>query len=289
MSVRPSFEWRVRGKVISLGSRTCVMGILNVTQDSFSGDGVLLKRNYVAQSVKLAARMFRQGADIIDVGGESTRPGAGSVSAKEEVRRIIPVIEAILSTKKDAVISVDTSKAYVAGEALRAGAHIINVVQGNKLSEGLLNTVKQFDAGLVLMHMRGTPRSMQNMTGYGQVTNDVVLELRKIVGKAVSFGIGRASIVIDPGIGFAKTVEQNYQLIHDLSDVVRLGFPVLVGVSRKSFIGKLLNLSPDKRLAGTLAAVVACIINGAHIVRVHDCQEVSQAVLVTDAILAGGK
>jgi dihydropteroate synthase len=260
------------------------MGIVNVTPDSFSGDGQLKSRRYVQDAVSVALRMIKDGADIVDVGGESTRPGARAVSAIEECRRVVPVIEALSAARKTALISVDTSKAAVAKAALNAGADIVNVVQGNNIPSGLFTAVQKADAGIVLMHMRGTPRTMMRQTKYHDLWTDIVNELKGIARFALDAGINRDNIVIDPGIGFAKTAVQNLALIRDFGRLKTLGFPLLAGVSRKSFIGAVLGREPQERLAGTVAAVMAVVLQGAHIVRVHDVPEIIEAVRVADAI-----
>jgi len=257
------------------------MAILNVTPDSFSGDGQLDVRSAVSR----AMRMVREGADIIDVGGESTRPGAERIAAKREVQRVVPVIRAIVK-QTGIPVSVDTYKPEVAQAALDAGASIVNVVRGTPVSTRLLQVVKRFGAAVVLMHMRGTPRTMQSRTAYRDVVQDIVDELKKSVEKCRETGIKKESILVDPGLGFAKTAGQNLEIIRRLQEFRVLGRPVLIGPSRKSFIGKTLDLTVEKRLIGTAAVVAASVMNGAQIVRAHDVREVKQVVTMVDAILA---
>ncbi|MBF0505055.1 MAG: dihydropteroate synthase [Candidatus Omnitrophica bacterium] len=289
MISRRCYYFQARDKVLILGKKTAVMGIVNVTPDSFSGDGQLKGKNFVRLALDTAVQMADSGADIIDIGGESTRPGSSKVSVKDESRRVVPVIEALVKERNGILVSVDTSKVSVAKDALKAGAHIVNVVQSNNVSCTLFEAVRNYSAGIVLMHMRGSPRTMQRKTGYDQFIPDIMSELDNIVKKALASGLNRNNIIVDPGIGFAKTASDNFLLLRELGSLKAFGLPILVGPSRKSFIGKLLNLKPSERLAGTLAAVVASVLQGAHIVRVHDVTQVKQAVSVTDAILLGGK
>jgi dihydropteroate synthase len=279
--LRDRFVVQARHVCLDLGARTCLMGILNVTPDSFSGDG----RMDVPSAVRRALKMIRDGAGIIDIGGESTRPGAMRIGAKTEIKRVVPVIRELV--KRSAVpVSIDTSKPEVAIAALEAGAVIVNVVQGTPVSSRLLKAVKRFKAAVILMHIRGTPRTMQTMTDYDDVLKDIVDSLKKSVEKCLESGIKKESIVVDPGIGFAKTVEQNFKIIRRLRDLQALRLPILVGPSRKSFIGKTLDLPVEKRLFGTAAAVAACIMNGAHIVRVHDVKAMQQVASMVDAIVS---
>lgn len=256
------------------------MGIINMTPDSFSGDGDLKVEN----ALKLAMRQIRDGADILDIGGESSRPGAVRIAEKEEIRRIMPLVTHLARLSK-VPISVDTYKPEVALAALDAGAGIINNIRGTTTDKKLLKLIKKYDAAIVLMHMRGTPRTMQKRTRYKDLMAEIVRELATSVENCLEIGIKSDKIILDPGIGFAKTAEQNLQIIDQLSDLAKLKKPVLVGPSRKSFIGKILNNQPEDRLSGTIASVVAAILNGAHIVRVHDVKPVKEAVAIADAIL----
>jgi dihydropteroate synthase len=273
--------WAIRGRVLSL-ERPLVMGILNVTPDSFSDGGRFLEP---ARTMEQARRMAEDGADLIDIGGESTRPGAPAVSADEEAARVVPVLRAI----KDALdipVSVDTRKAEVAREALDGGADVINDVSGLGDTR-MAGIVAPSSAGLVLMHMRGTPETMQRMTDYGDVVDDVVAELEQALERADEAGIARERIVLDPGIGFAKTAEQNLALIAGLARLERrLGRPVLLGASRKSFVGALLGGVPaDARDAGSVGACVAGLARGARIFRVHDVRSTRHALDVAHAVL----
>lgn len=273
--------WAIRGRVLSL-NRPLVMGILNVTPDSFSDGGRFLDP---ARAVEQARRMVEDGADLIDVGGESTRPGAPAVSADEEAARVVPVLRAIKDAL-DIAVSVDTRKADVAREALEGGADVINDVSG--LGDArMAGIVAPSGAGLVLMHMRGTPETMQRMTDYGDVVDDVGAELERALERADQAGIARERIVLDPGIGFAKTAEQNLELIAGLARLERrLGRPVLLGASRKSFIGALLGGIPaDLRDAGSVGACVAGLARGARIFRVHDVRSTRHALDVAHAVL----
>jgi dihydropteroate synthase len=261
------------------------MGIVNVTPDSFSGDGVLSKkRNEKVPGLSHALELIDQGADILDIGGESSRPGARMVTANEELKRVIPLITA-LAKRVTIPLAVDTYKPVVAERALEAGASIINLIKGTPPQASMLKVVKKYDAGLILMHMRGTPKTMQARTGYKNVVTDVKNELKKALALCTALGIKKTNIVIDPGIGFSKTAEQNLSLLKHLDDFSALKSPVLVGTSRKSFIGKLLGADVKDRLTGTVASTALSAMLGAHIVRVHDVKEMKQAMTITDAIL----
>jgi dihydropteroate synthase len=256
------------------------MGILNVTPDSFSDGGLFHDRD---SAVKRGVQMAEEGADILDVGGESTRPGADAVPLADELDRVVPVIEG-LSREIDAVISIDTTKAEVAEAALEAGAAIVNDVSAMRFDAGMAEVVTTFDAGLVLMHMLGEPRSMQKDPKYGDVIKEVRGSLIERVGEAESSGIAHERIAIDPGIGFGKTREHNLKLLKNLEHFVALRHPVLVGPSRKSFIGTTLDLEVGERLEGTAAVVAWCVFAGAHVVRVHDVKEMTRVVRMAEAI-----
>ena len=260
--------------------RVLVMGVLNVTPDSFS-DGALYEDP--DRAYEHACSMIAAGADIIDVGAESTRPGADPVSCEEEVRRLLPVVEALIKNRR-AVVSVDTSKAAVADECLSRGAHIINDVSGCRNDSDMARVVAKHAAGIILMHMRGTPSTMQQYTRYTDLIGDIITELRESVKRVSAAGVSAESIIIDPGIGFAKTVEQNCAIIRRLREFHVFGRPVLIGPSRKSFIGKTLQRDVDERLSGTLAAVGCAMQNGMNIVRVHDVRETSDFIAMTRAI-----
>jgi dihydropteroate synthase len=282
---RKSFNLSAGPYSLALGQETRVMGIINATADSFSGDGIFHKtKDPIRRAIKLAIEQHREGADIIDIGGESTRPGAKPVFAQEEIKRVIPVLKALKKELK-VPISVDTCKTLVAEQALDHGADIINNIQGTQVKKTFLKKISSYNAAIVLMHMRGTPRTMQKMTRYSNLIEEIKDELRKSVEICLESGIKSDRIVIDPGIGFAKTVEQNLNIIHCLSQFNTLKLPILIGTSRKSFIGKILNADVANRLYGTLATVCASIHNGAHIIRVHDVKPAKEAAVITDKIL----
>ena len=265
------------------------MGVLNITPDSFSDGGRFFDPKL---AVKQALAMQREGADIIDIGAESTRPGSEGISAAEELRRLLPVVEA-LRGKLRIPISVDTQKSAVAEIALGAGAQILNDVSGLRSDPALANVAAKYNAPLILMHMRGKPRSMQKRPFARDVVKDVVSDLRKSIAVARKAGVAATQIVIDPGIGFGKSFAQNFELIAKLPALAKLGFPILVGTSRKGFLGARLarNGKPvpsDQRLWGTAATVAASILNGAHIVRVHDVAEMAQVAHVTDSLVSVG-
>jgi dihydropteroate synthase len=285
---------------LSWGERTYVMGILNFTPDSFSGDGLLvpaLPSHPLDQQVPgiLEGRRFIEaGADILDIGGESTRPGSQPVTANEELRRVLPSLQATLAEFPDALVSVDTYKAVVAEEALQVGAAIVNDVWGLRADPGLAGVIARHQAVVVLMHNRSKPASVEVRerlgnaylgAEYQDLLEDVKRELLESVGIARSAGIPDEHIILDPGIGFGKTVEQNLELINRLDEIRALGFPVLIGPSRKSFIGYTLNLPPDQRVDGTAACVAIGIARGADIVRVHDVETMQRVARMTDAIV----
>lgn len=268
-----------------LGRKTLVMGVLNVTPDSFSDGGKFFDVRYAFEH---ALEMQRDGADIIDIGAESSRPGSKEISAAEELSRLLPVLEA-LQGKLKIPISVDTQKAAVAEIAIGAGAQIINDVSGLRHDPQMAHAVARHGAAIVLMHMRGTPQTMQKMPFARNVLKDVLAGLKKSVAVARGAGIAKGKIVIDPGIGFGKSFEQNYELLAKLTEFGKLGYPLLVGTSRKGFLGKTLaqdgNSTPvEERLWGTAATVTAAILGGAHIVRVHDVKEMAQIARIADRL-----
>jgi dihydropteroate synthase len=264
--VKPVVDsWELSRRTLSL-KRPLVMGILNVTPDSFSDGNRFFSRE---RAVERALELEREGADIIDIGGESTRPNAPAVSLEEELSRVVPVIEA-LSGRLTVPISVDTYKAGVARAACAAGAEIVNDVSGLHFDAGMAHAVAEADAGLVVMHTRGTPDVMQSDTGYSDLMAEVVGYLKASIELACQAGLPLERIAVDPGIGFGKSVEGNLELIRRLSDLLPLGCPILVGPSRKSFIEKILDSGARDRVFGTAAAVAVSIVNGASIVRVHD-------------------
>ena len=260
---------------------TLIMGILNVTPDSFSDGGKFI---HLDKALSQAQYMEKNGADIIDIGGESTRPGAISVSVKEEINRTIPVIEEIRKFSNIS-ISIDTYKSEVAEKALLAGADFINDISGFTFDSRMMKIVKKFDVPVVLMHIKGTPQDMQTNPTYIDVIKDLLEFFSFQINKALDFGIKKVQIIIDPGIGFGKQLNDNFILIRRLKEFSELGFPILIGPSRKSFIGLTLDSPPEYRLEGTLAAVSAGILNGASIVRVHDVKEVKRTVIITDKIM----
>lgn len=261
-----------------LSTRTHLMGILNVTPDSFSDGGKFFNAE---KAVDHALAMADEGADFIDVGGESTRPGSEPLPLDEEFRRVVPVIEK-LSKKISLPISIDTYKSTVADAALNAGAVLVNDISGLTFDDAMIETIARHHASVVIMHIKGTPRTMQQNPHYEDVVSEVAKFLVTQAQKAQAAGI--AQIIVDPGIGFGKKLEHNLQLIRNLHEIANLGFPLLVGPSRKSFIGAILDLPANERLEGTAAAVTACILNGAHIVRVHDMKEMKRVAKVSDAL-----
>jgi len=283
---------------LDFGSRTFIMGIINLTPDSFSGDGLLGMTDMVAAALDQARRFAAAGVDIIDVGGESTRPGAQNVSAEEEIARVEPFIRALVAADLDVLISIDTYKAVTAEAALLAGVHWVNDVWGLRADPRLGEIAAKHHAPVILMHNRSKPASaelQQRLGGryvgmhYADLLADVSHELLESVELALQAGVRRENIILDPGIGFGKTVEQNLELLNRLNEIKMLGFPVLLGPSRKSFIGYTLDLPPDQRLEGTLAACSVGIQRGADILRVHDVVPVVRLARMTDTILKAGK
>ncbi len=279
---RKIFRLKLPSRTLVLGERTLVMGVLNVTPDSFSDGGKYLDSE---EAVARALEIERAGADILDIGGESTRPGSQGTPAEEELRRIMPVLRKLRGHLK-IPISVDTSKSEVAEAAAGAGAEILNDVTALRVDPRLAEVARRRKMPLILMHMRGEPRTMQKKPFARDVVRDVAAGLRRAVAEARRASVAKSQIVVDPGIGFGKSAEQNYELLARLPELARLGFPLLVGTSRKGFIGKVLGGAPEgERLWGTAATVAASILGGAHIVRVHDVAEMVQVARVTDAVL----
>jgi dihydropteroate synthase len=279
---RKKFKLRLPSRTLVLGERTLVMGVLNVTPDSFSDGGLYFDS---AAAVARALEMERAGADMIDVGGESTRPGAKTVSASEEMRRILPVLEKLRGRLK-IPISIDTSKAEVAEAAAYHGAEIINDVTALRADPRLAVMAAKRRLPLILMHMRGDPRTMQKRGFARDVMRDVSTGLRRAVGIARRAGVPKTQVVLDPGIGFGKSAAQNYELLQKLPELVRLGHALLVGTSRKSFLAKVGGAAPDAdRIWGTAATVAVSILGGAHIIRVHDVAEMVEVARVTDAVM----
>jgi dihydropteroate synthase len=279
---RKKFRLRLPWRTLVLGERTLLMGVVNVTPDSFSGDGLHLD---VDAAVARALEMEKAGADILDIGGESTRPGADWLSAEEELSRVLPVLEK-LRGQLQIPISIDTNKSQVAEAAAQAGAEIINDVTALRRDPRIAEVARRRKLPLILMHMRGEPRTMQTAPFARDVIRDVTQGLRKSAAIALRAGVPKSQIVIDPGIGFGKSFAQNYELIARLPDLARLGFPILAGPSRKGFLGRTLGGIPEnERTWGTAAAVTACILQGAHIVRVHDVREMAQVARVADVLV----
>jgi dihydropteroate synthase len=312
--MRAVFQWSLGTRALELGKRTLIMGIVNVTPDSFSDGGLYLDSE---KATTHAIRLLDEGADIIDIGGESTRPGASvaaaspqreakenaarmtsssspvpkiAISAEEELRRVLPVITALKKLRPDAVISIDTYKASVARAAAAAGAEIVNDVSGLRWDSQMARTIAEIKCGAVLMHMRGRPEEWRNLPPPGDIVLLVKRELREWLEAAVLAGVRRERIALDPGFGFGKNFDQNYPLLCRFQELQSLGFPLLAGTSRKSFLGRTLAKNgkdaavPD-RLYGNLAAHTALILKGAHILRTHDVKAAVEAARVADAIL----
>src|ERR1700722_3762537 len=311
-AMRAVFQWSLGSRSLELGKRTLIMGVVNVTPDSFSDGGSYFDRD---QAVAHAQRLLEEGADILDIGGESTRPGArveasaaqslsnankssvspkSAVTAEEELKRVLPVIAELKTELKKkhpaAVLSIDTYKAAVARAAVAAGAEIVNDVSGFRWDRQMAKTVAELKCGAVLMHMRGRPEEWRTLPPPGDVVLLVKRELKEWAEAAVLSGVRRERIVLDPGFGFGKNFEENYPLLARFSDLQPLGFPLLAGTSRKSFIGRTLardgkDASVSDRLYGTLASQTALILKGAHIIRTHDVKAAVEAARVADAIL----
>ena len=300
--MRPPFRWQLRTRSLDLGERTLVMGVVNVTPDSFYDGG-----NFATpeDAVSHALRLLDEGADILDIGGESTRPGARvageastpkhvPVSAAEELKRVLPVIEGIMRANPDAVVSVDTYKSEVARAAIAAGAEIVNDVSAFQWDDEMGTTCAQLQCGVVLMHTRGTPGEWRQLPHKTNLPTVVEHDLANRVQVAFERGVERSRIVLDPGFGFGKNFEENYPLLAHLDQLQRLGFPILAGTSRKSFVGRTggkkrgEDLPPAERLSASIAAMTISILRGSHIVRVHDVSASVQAAAVADAVLSVG-
>ncbi len=281
-------NWHIRDRVLPIGERTLIMGILNVTPDSFSDGGQFVTFD---TALSHAEQMIAEGADIIDVGGESTRPGGEPVSFEEEIQRVVPVIEA-LTKRTEVPISVDTTKSEVARAALDAGAAIVNDISALRFDFYVADAVARANAGLVLMHSRGTPATMHRLPPVADIMHEVTHSLRASINMAERRGVKRESIVIDPGIGFGKSQEQNLELLAKLDQLIAAfpDYPLLIGTSRKSFIGRILTddsgtpAPADDRLHGTMATITAAILHGAHIVRVHDVKAAVETIRVAESI-----
>jgi len=279
---------------LKFGNKTYIMGILNVTPDSFSGDGLLAQANVVRAALEQARRFVEAGADILDIGGESTRPGAAQISADEEMERILPVIEAIIGLKLDVLLSVDTYKAAVAEAALHSGVHWVNDIWGLRADADMATVVARAHAPVVLMHNRSQAGAVVLREGLGgqylgphyeNFMAEVKQDLLGLVGSAIAAGIRPEQIILDPGVGFGKSVEQNLELVKRLDEIKALGYPVLLGPSRKSFIGYTLNLPPEERLEGTAAVCAVGITRGTDILRVHDVAAITRVARMTDALV----
>lgn len=286
LTPRKTFRLQLHGSTIVLGPRTLLMGVLNVTPDSFSDGGKFLHpRKALAQ----ALAMQRDGADLLDIGAESTRPGSASISAEEELRRLLPVLRALRPRIK-IPISVDTRKASVAEAALEAGADMLNDISGLRHDPHLADVAARFRAALILMHLRGEPATMQKGPFARHVLKDVASGLRRSLAIATRAGVSRSRIILDPGIGFGKTHAQNFELLQKLPALARLGYPLLIGTSRKGFLGATLardgkSAPPEERIWGTAATITAAILGGAHIVRVHDVAEMAQVARIADRLV----
>jgi dihydropteroate synthase len=292
--MRTVFQWRLRSRTLELGRRTLIMGVVNVTPDSFYDGGRYFSPQAAADQ---ALKFLNEGADILDIGGESTRPGAhtggAGISAQEELQRVLPVIEVITAQRSEALISIDTYKSAVARRAVDAGAEIVNDVSACRWDENMAFTIAELGAGAVLMHMRGRPqewRTLPRLEG-DELLALVSRELEAWSKSALKAGVRRESIVLDPGFGFGKNFEENYPLLARFDELHQLGFPLLAGTSRKSFVGRALrhdgaDVPAEGRLYGTLATVAISIMKGAHIVRVHDVREAAEVARVVDAVLA---
>jgi dihydropteroate synthase len=279
---RARYLLRARDKTLELGLRTRLMAVVNVTPDSFSDGGRFLSPE---RAVEHGLRLVEAGADILDIGAESTRPGAIPVSEGEELERILPVLEGL--RRETAIpVSVDTYKARIAEEALRLGADIVNDISALRFDARMAAVVAEFRAGVVLMQMRGTPASMHRLSPSRDILSEVRRDLQVAVDKATSAGIARDRMLLDPGIGFGKNAAENLVLLNRLTELAGLNLPILVGPSRKSFIGGILGRPVQDRLLGTAAASAVCILRGSHLLRVHDVGEIGQVARVVDAILA---
>jgi dihydropteroate synthase len=278
------YSIRCQKRILPMGKRTLLMGVLNVTPDSFSDGGLFFDKE---KAISHALRMVEGGADIIDIGGESTRPGSKPLELEEELRRVIPVIES-LAKEVDVPLSIDTYKSTVAQRAIEAGAEIINDISGLHFDPSLAKVAAKNDTPLILMHIRGTPETMQKGVHYDSLFSEILQYLKESIQRAESTGLDPRQIIIDPGIGFGKTAEDNLLIIKNLYEFRILGKPILLGTSRKSFIGKILNTEVGDRLEGTLSSIAIGVLNGAHIIRSHDVLQAKKAIAVADAIRLAG-
>jgi dihydropteroate synthase len=278
---RRSFVLRCRSGDLQLGERTLIMGVLNVTPDSFSDGGLYLEPQ---RAIEHGLRMAEEGADIIDVGGESSRPGSDPLPLDEELKRVIPVIEG-LASRLEIPLSVDTYKSQVAERAIEAGAQMINDISGLRFDPQVPAVAARFDTPLIIMHIKGSPKTMQQNPSYEDLMGEIIAYLREGIEKAERGGVDPHQVIVDPGIGFGKRVQDNLVIINRLDELNTLGRPLLIGTSRKSFIGALLGAEVHQRGVGTLATVAVSVLKGAHIVRVHDVAPMKQAVDMVDAII----
>jgi len=303
--MRPGYRWQLRSRALELGQRTLIMGVVNVTPDSFSDGGKFLDPGL---AVEHALRLLEEGADILDIGGESTRPGAyiaaeggdavntrRVVAEDEELRRVMPVVGGVLLARPDAVVSVDTYKSGVARAACAAGAEIVNDVSAFQWDPQMASTCAELQCGVVLMHTRGRPHQWRDLPGESDIVARLEHDLANRVQVAFERGVRRERIVLDPGFGFGKNFDENYPLLAHFDQLHRMGFPLLAGTSRKSFVGRTVgkragkDAPPTDRLFGSLAAMVASILRGAHIVRVHDVKPAVEAAAVADEVLAASE
>ena len=286
MARRKQFKLRLPSRTLELGARTLVMGVLNVTPDSFSDGGKFFSLN---RAIDAALAMEAAGADILDIGGESTRPGSNAISTREELARVLPVLNR-LSGRLKIPISIDTRRSAIADAAIAAGAQIINDVTGLRFDPEIAGVACRNHVPLILMHMRGEPRTMQEQPFARNAVRDVLSGLKRSIAIALKVGVPKSQIIVDPGIGFGKSFRQNYELIARLGEIASLGFPILIGTSRKTFLGTTLDgKPPEDRIWGTAATVAASILAGAHIVRVHDVNEMVQVARVTDKVFEAMK
>ncbi len=277
---RTHYSIRCRKGTLNLGKRTLLMGVLNVTPDSFSDGGLFFDKE---KAIAHGLRMVEEGADIIDIGGESTRPGSKPLELEEELQRVLPVIES-LSKEVDVPISIDTYKSVVAQKAIGVGAQMINDISGLHFDPSLAQIAVKEDVPIVLMHIRGTPETMQKDVHYNSLLSEILKYLKDSIQSAESTGLDPRQIIIDPGIGFGKTIEDNLCILKNLYEFRVLGKPILLGTSRKAFIGKILNAGVRDRLEGTLSSIAIGVLNGAHIIRSHDVPQAKKAIAVADAI-----
>lgn len=284
-SKRSTYTLRLPGRDLELGRRTLLFAVINVTPDSFYDGG---RYDSPGAGVEHALRLVEQGADVLDIGGESSRPGAQSVSAQVEIDRVLPIVEGI-RRHSDIPLSIDTTKLEVARACLAAGADLINDISAFRFEPELAVEIARTGAAVILMHSRGTPHTMQELPPSSDILGDVASTLAAAVAQAFQSGISRDRILIDPGVGFGKTAQDNLKILQRLSFLSRFELPVLVGTSRKSFIGKILDLPLEERLWGTAATVAAAVLGGAHAVRVHDVVENRQVCRIVDAILEQGE